>query len=75
VSGDATQLAQIQKEFTRLSGQTRHLSLYTSDGKGIAQEKTMPGLEVPAPGVQPERELRVSVPLPEIAVEGFSRGR
>lgn len=75
VSGDAAQLAQIQKEFTRLSGQTRDLNLYTSNGQGIAQEKLLSELEVSASGVQPNRELRVSVPLPEIAVEGFSRGR
>jgi hypothetical protein len=65
----------MQKEFTRLTGQTRDLSLYTSDGQGIAQEKMVSGLEFPAPGVQPEMVPHVSVPVPEIAVEGFSRGR
>jgi hypothetical protein len=75
VSGDAEQLAQMQKEFTHLSGQTRDLSLYTSNGQGIAQEKAMPGLEVPTPGVQPEMVPQISVPVPEIAVEAFSRGR
>jgi hypothetical protein len=68
VSGDAAQLSQIQKEFTRLSGQTRDLSFYTSDGQGIAQEKAMPG-------VQPKLAPKVSVPVPEIAIEEFSRGR
>ena len=71
VSGDAGQLAQVQKEFTHLSGQTRDLSFYTSDGQGIVQEK----VQIPGPGMQPEIAAHVSVPVPEIAVEGFSRGR
>lgn len=75
VSGDAAQLAQMQKEFTRLSGQTRDLSFYTSDGQGIVQEKPLSELEVPALGVQPEMVAQISVPIPEIAVEGFGRGR
>ena len=75
VSGDAAQLAQMQKEFTHLSGQIRDLNLFTSDAQGIAQEKTMPGFEVPAPGVQTGMVPHISVPVSEIAVEGFSRGR
>ncbi|TCK73444.1 MobF family relaxase [Acidipila rosea] len=75
VSGDAAQLAQMQEGLARLSGQTRDLTLYTSDNQRMAQEKTMPGLEVPAPGVQPEIAPHISVPVPEIAVEAFSRGR
>lgn len=75
VSGDAAQLAQMQKDFVRLSGQTRDLSFYTSDGQSISQEKAMPGLQVPTPGVQPQSAPHISVPVPEIAVEGFGRGR
>jgi conjugative relaxase-like TrwC/TraI family protein len=71
VSGDAAQLAQMQKDFTRLSSQTRDLTLYTSDSQGIAQEKTIQGVEMASPGTTPD----VSVPMTEIAVEGFSRGR
>ncbi|MFC6645558.1 MobF family relaxase [Granulicella cerasi] len=75
VSGDAAQLAQMQEAFARLAGQTRDLTLYTSDSQRMAQEKTMPGLEVPVAGVQPQIAANISVPVPEVAVEGFSRGR
>lgn len=75
VSGDAAQLAQMQREFARLSGQTRDLSFYTSDGEGMAQEKSVKRVDVTAPGMQPEMTPNVSTPVPEIAVGGFSRGR
>ena len=35
----------------------------------------MQGVEVATPGVQPEMILNLPVPKPEVALEGFSRGR
>ncbi len=75
VSGETQQLATMHKDFARLSGQTRDLAIYTSDGQGLAQERAMKGVEVRTPGKQSEMNLNVSIPAPEIAVEGFSRGR
>ena len=75
VSGDASHIGAMQKDFARLSGQTRDLAIYISEGQGLAQEKVMQAIELTTPGIQSEMNLNVSVPVPEIAVEGFSRGR
>ena len=46
VTGDASQLAQQQEAFTRLSPQIRELALYTSDGRELAVQKTVPEAEI-----------------------------
>jgi hypothetical protein len=46
MTGDASQLAQQQEAFTRLSPQIRDLGLYTSDGRELAVEKTVPEAEI-----------------------------
>jgi conjugative relaxase-like TrwC/TraI family protein len=75
VSGDAPQLATMQKDLARLSGQTRDLAIYTSDGRGLAQGKSIPGTEVAAQALQPGMNPSPVVAPPETLVEGFSRGR
>jgi hypothetical protein len=75
VSGDAPQLAAMQKDFARLAGQTRDIAIYTSDGRGLAQEKSIPGIEVAAQALKHGMNPSPLVATPEILVEGFSRGR
>jgi hypothetical protein len=75
VSSDAPQLTTMQKDLARLSGQTRDLAIYTSDGRGLAQGKSIPGTEVAAQALQPGMNPSPVVAPPETLVEGFSRGR
>jgi hypothetical protein len=75
VSGEAAQLATMQKDLARLSGQTRDLTLYTSDGQALAHQKTVNELGVSSPGLQPESQRIPSVPPPELSREGFGLGR
>jgi conjugative relaxase-like TrwC/TraI family protein len=72
VTGDATQLAQQQKDFTRISGQTRDLAIYTSDSRGVTQEMTIPGATI-SPSSEFAINTSTSTPSQEIA--GFSIGR
>ena len=75
VSGDAPQLATMHKDFARLAGQTRDLAIYTSDGRGLAQGKSVPAVEVAAQTLQAGMSPSPVVATPEILLEGFSRGR
>ena len=73
VSGEAGQLATMQKDFTKLSGQTRDLAIYTSNERGLAQEKSTSGVSLP--GLQTPSENLRSVAPPELSREGFGLGR
>jgi hypothetical protein len=75
VSGEAPQLAAMQKDFARLAGRTRDLAIYTSDGRGLAKEKSILGTEVAAPALRSGMNPSSVVATSEILVEGFSRGR
>jgi hypothetical protein len=75
VSGEAPQLGTMQKDFARISGQTRDLAIYTSDGRGLAQEKSSPAVEIAAQALQHGMRPSPVAATPEILVEGFSRGR
>lgn len=70
VTGEAASLAQHQQDFSRLSGHTRDLSLYTSNDSGLAQEKSLNRMEP-----QISIDNSVSLPAPEISIQGYARGR
>lgn len=57
VTGDATQLAEQQEAFARLSPHLRDLAVFASDRRQFAVEKTVPGAEI-APSI---RELSSSL--------------
>ncbi|HEX4022248.1 MAG TPA: MobF family relaxase [Acidobacteriaceae bacterium] len=70
VTGEAALLAQHQHDFSRLSGHTHDLSLYTSDDYGLAQEKSLNRL-VPQVGI----DKSVSLPTPDLSIQSYGRGR
>ena len=75
VTGEVAQLATMQKDFARLSGQTRDLAIYTSEGNGLALQKTINEPGVSSPGLQPDSQNLPSVTAPELSREGFGLGR
>jgi hypothetical protein len=70
VTGEAAQLAQHRSDLAQVSGQTRDLSIYTSNDFGLAQEKS---LNKTAPQVSIDNS--VSLPTPDISIPGYGLGR
>ncbi len=70
LTGEAAQLAQHQKDLAQVSGQTRDLSIYTSNDFGLAQDKS---LYKTTPQVDIDNS--VSLPAPDISIPGYGLGR
>jgi conjugative relaxase-like TrwC/TraI family protein len=74
VTGDASQLAQQQEAFTRLSSQIRDITLFTSDSRGITVEMTIAGTErALAPNGISSSVGDMSAPEFELAQLGITR--
>ena len=74
VTGDASQLAQQQEAFTRLSSQIRDITLFTSDSRGITVEMTIAGTEKAlAPNGISSSVGDMSAPEFELAQLGITR--
>jgi conjugative relaxase-like TrwC/TraI family protein len=74
VTGEAVQLAARQRDFARLSGQTRDLAIYTSDSRGLSHEIAMRGTPiVPSPDL--DIQASISTSGSEIVIEGYALGR
>jgi conjugative relaxase-like TrwC/TraI family protein len=76
VTGDASQLARQQEIFTRLSTQTRDLAFYTSERRGLAAEKTIPGTNVGLPQneIPSVPDSIATPPAPTIELESLGIG-
>ena len=70
VTGEATQLAQHQKELAQVAGQTRDLSIYTSNDFGLAQDKSLNKT-----ATQVGIDSGVSLPTPNVSIPGYGLGR
>ena len=73
VTGDASQLAELQEALTRLSPRTRDLSLYTSDSRELAVVKTVPGIEIgqSLKDISPHLDISPATAVPEMDMPEF----
>lgn len=76
VTGDASQLAQQQEALTRLSPHIRDLTIYTSDGRELAVEKSIPSVAnaFGQDGLSLDRDKIPTPSVPKIELEGFGIG-
>jgi hypothetical protein len=76
VTGDAAQLAEQQEAFARLSPSIRDLAVYTSDGREIGLQKSVPGAEI-APSLNELSSALGNLPsvsTPEVEVQELGIG-
>ena len=73
MTGDASQLAEQQEAFARLSPHIRDLALYTSDSRELGLERSVPGVEITSTSIEHSTKLdNLSVPVMEdMELPGF----
>lgn len=70
VTGSAEALSKHQNDISRIPSNTRDLSVYTSEGYGVAQTQSIISEKLPVRATE-----SVTLPAPDVSIPGYGRGR